>query len=70
MTPSTFLPKDYDIFIGLDVDKNNFYFTVKDHHTMRARVRGKSHRGAPLIPACGRQAYLLPIGEKGLTIKN
>ena len=27
-------PKDYDIFIGIDVDKNSFAFTVKDKDTM------------------------------------
>lgn len=31
----TYFPKDYDIFIGLDVDKKSFSFTVKDHHTMQ-----------------------------------
>lgn len=30
-----YLPKDYDIFIGLDVDKKSFSFTVKDHNTMQ-----------------------------------
>jgi len=34
MTPTTFLPKNYDVFIGLDVDKNSFSFTAKDHNTM------------------------------------
>jgi transposase len=34
MTPSMYLPKDYDLFVGLDVDKNSFSFTVKDHHAM------------------------------------
>jgi hypothetical protein len=29
-----YLPKDYDVFIGLDVDKNNFSFTVQDHNAM------------------------------------
>ncbi len=33
MTP-TYLPKEYDIFLGIDVDKNNFSFTVQDHGTM------------------------------------
>ena len=31
MTLSTFSPKDYDLFVGLDVDKNSFSFTIKDH---------------------------------------
>ena len=38
MTPNIcldgYIPKDYDIFIGIDVDKNSFSFTVKDHTTM------------------------------------
>ncbi len=35
MTHKYFKPKDYDIFIGIDVDKNSFSFTVKDHSTMK-----------------------------------
>jgi transposase len=35
MTATYFLPKDYDTFIGIDVDKNSFSFTVKDHSTMK-----------------------------------
>lgn len=31
MTPSTCLPVDYDLFVGLDVDKHSFSFTVQDH---------------------------------------
>ncbi len=27
-----YIPKDYDIFIGIDVDKKNYAFTVKDHY--------------------------------------
>jgi transposase len=34
MTRNTYLPKDYDTFIGIDVDKNSFAFTVKDHGAM------------------------------------
>lgn len=34
MTPKTYLPKDYDTFIGIDVDKNSFSITVKDHYEM------------------------------------
>ena len=30
MTPLSYQPKDYETFIGLDVDKNNFSFTVYD----------------------------------------
>jgi len=33
MTQTYFL-KDYDIFFGVDVDKNNFSFTAEDHNTM------------------------------------
>lgn len=38
MTPN-YLPKNYDLFIGLDVDKNSFSFTVKDHDTMNRSKR-------------------------------
>jgi len=31
---NSYLPKDYDIFIGLDVDKTSFAFTVYDHNQM------------------------------------
>ena len=29
-----YLPKDYDIFVGIDVGKKSFSFTVKDHNVM------------------------------------
>jgi len=29
-----YLPKDYDVFLGIDVDKKRFSFTVKDHSMM------------------------------------
>lgn len=29
-----YLSKNYDVFIGIDVDKKNFSFTVSDHNTM------------------------------------
>lgn len=32
---TTYLAKDHDIFIGIDVDKNSFSFTVKDHFDMK-----------------------------------
>lgn len=39
MTPNICLtgyaPQEYDIFIGLDVDKNSFSFTIRDHTTMK-----------------------------------
>lgn len=31
----TYLPQEYDIFVGLDVDKKSFSFTVKDHGTVQ-----------------------------------
>lgn len=31
----TYSPKYYDIFIGIDVDKKSYSFTVKDHTTMQ-----------------------------------
>ena len=34
MSQNEYLPKDYDTFIGIDVDKNSFAFTVKNHGTM------------------------------------
>jgi len=33
MTPN-YLPKNYDIFLGIDVDKNSYSFTVQDHNSM------------------------------------
>ncbi len=30
-----YLPNNYDIFIGIDVDKRSYAFTVKDHNTMK-----------------------------------
>ena len=32
---TTYIPAEYDIFIGLDVDKKSFAFTVKDHNDMK-----------------------------------
>lgn len=32
---ATYLPTEYDIFVGLDVDKKSFAFTVKDHTDMK-----------------------------------
>jgi len=32
---SSFVPRDYDIFIGLDVDKKKMAITCTDHGTMR-----------------------------------
>ena len=34
MTAITYLPSDYDVFIGIDVDKKSFSFTVQDHTIM------------------------------------
>ncbi len=34
MTPSNRIFQEHDIFIGIDVDKNSFAFTVKDHNSM------------------------------------
>ncbi len=39
MTPNTYLPKDYDLFVGLDVDKNSFSFTIKDQWSMNKSKR-------------------------------
>ena len=36
---STFIPRDYDVFGGLDVDKKSMAVTFTDHGTMR-----KSHK--------------------------
>lgn len=48
MTPETYSPRDYDIFIGIDVDKKSFSFTVRDHDKMK---RSKK------IPADPEQFY-------------
>jgi transposase len=38
MTRPTYLSKDYETFIGLDVDKNSFSFTVNNHsQTMKSK---------------------------------
>jgi len=39
MTPTQYLPNDYDLFVGLDVDKNSFSFTIRDHDTMNQSKR-------------------------------
>lgn len=36
---ATYSPADYDTFIGIDVNKNSFSFTVKDHFTMNRSVQ-------------------------------
>ena len=35
MTQPTYIPKDFETFIGLDVDKNSFSFTVQDQFQKR-----------------------------------
>ncbi|MBU0605088.1 MAG: IS110 family transposase [Candidatus Omnitrophica bacterium] len=44
----SYLPRDYDVFIGIDVDKNSFSFTVQDHNMMN---RSKK------IPSSPEQLY-------------
>lgn len=39
MTLSTCLPNTSNIFIGIDVDKKSFSFTVKDDHHMNISKR-------------------------------
>lgn len=39
MTQVNYSPKKYDIFLGLDVDKNSFAFTVKDHNIMQTKKK-------------------------------
>ena len=48
MTTMTYLPGNYDVFIGIDVDKRSFAFTVQDHDIMS---RSKK------IPASPEQLY-------------
>ena len=36
---ATFIPRDHDIFGGLDVDKKSMAVTFKDHGTMRKSLR-------------------------------
>ena len=36
---TTFVPRDYDIFGGLDVDKKSIAVTFKDHGIMRKSLR-------------------------------
>lgn len=35
MTQINYTPKQHDVFLGLDVDKNSFAFTVRDHNNMK-----------------------------------
>ena len=34
MAAIAYLPDNYDVFIGIDVDKKSFAFTVQDHNSM------------------------------------
>ena len=43
---STFIPRDYDVFAGLDVDKRSIAITFTDHGTMRKSLK---------LPYSGRQ---------------
>src|SRR5258707_15497972 len=36
---STFIPGDYDVFAGLDVDKRSIAITFTDHGTMRKSLK-------------------------------
>src|SRR5438034_7484324 len=36
---STFIPRDYDVFAGLDVDKRSMAITFTDHGTMRKSLK-------------------------------
>jgi transposase len=36
---SQFIPRDYDIFVGLDVDKNSLAITCSDHGTMQKSLK-------------------------------
>jgi hypothetical protein len=36
---STFIPRDYDVFAGLDVDKRSIAITFTDHGTMRKSLK-------------------------------
>src|SRR5258708_19520630 len=36
---STFIPRDYDVFAGLDVDKRSIAITFPDHGTMRKSLK-------------------------------
>src|SRR5882762_10853596 len=42
----TFIPRDYDVFAGLDVDKRSIAITFTDHGTMRKSLK---------LPYSGRQ---------------
>ena len=48
---STFIPRDYDVFAGVDVDKRSLAITFTDHGTMRKSLklpysrRAQSDRG-------------------------
>ena len=44
-----YLPRDYDVFLGIDVDKKKFSFTVKDHHSIISKSK--------TIPSQPQQLY-------------
>ena len=39
MGSQTFIPRDYDVFSGLDVDKRSISVTFTDHHGFRKSLR-------------------------------
>jgi transposase len=45
---STFVPRDYDIFVGLDVDKRSMAITFTDHGTMQKSLK-LPYRAGPLL---------------------
>ncbi len=44
-----YLPRDYDLFLGIDVDKKNFSFTVKERNSIMSKSK--------TIPAQPQQLY-------------
>ena len=44
-----YLPRDYDVFLGIDVDKKKFSFTVKDHNSIISKSK--------TIPSQPQQLY-------------
>src|SRR5438309_3194601 len=50
MGHQTFIPRDYDVFAGLDVDKRSISVTFTDHQgLLKSLMIRKGHRDAALV---------------------
>jgi len=60
-----FIPRDYEVFVGLDVDKKSFSATVVDHQIIEPIFTNAQSSGQ-LVGVCS-QAF--PRPESGLRIR-